>query len=71
MTDDLEQRRKAYDRRQRAWVCLVFGVLIVWAPGLGLLGQESTGLKLLGTVFVGLGSALVIAALVLFQRPRP
>lgn len=71
MSDDLEQQRKAHDRRQRAWVCLVVGLLVVWAPGLGFLGQDATVLKVLGTVFVGLGSALVIAGLVLFQRPRP
>lgn len=71
MSDDVKQRRKTYDRRQRAWVCLVIGLLVVWAPGFGLLGQDGTALKVLGTVFVGLGSALVVAGLVLFQKPRP
>lgn len=70
MSDELEERRTAHDRRQRAWTFLVLGALIAWISFAGV-GQAAVGWKVVGYIGVVAGVAGVAAGLVLFQKPRP
>lgn len=66
----IEEQRKAYDRRQRAWVFFVIGALVGWV-GLAGFGSEVFVWKAIGlAVFLG-GIASVVYGITLFQRPRP
>ena len=66
----IEEQRKAYDRRQRAWVYLVIGALVGWGA-IGGVGSDSAIWRVVGiAVFCG-ALASVIYGLILFQKPRP
>lgn len=70
MSDDVEARRAAYDRRQRAWTFLVLGLLLAWLSFIGV-QAEATVWQVVGFLGVAAGVAGAIWGVVLFQKPRP
>lgn len=66
----IEQQRSRHDRRARAWVYLVLGLLAAWV-GLGI-GTQAPGVwGFLGWVIVVVAVAAVVFGLWLFQPRRP
>lgn len=64
------QHRAAYDRRQRAWVFAVLGLLAAWV-GLGVVAQDAAVWKVVGAALVTGGLLAVARGITLFQQPRP
>lgn len=66
----IEEQRKAYDRRQKAWVYLVLGALVGWAA-LGGATSDSTLWRVVGIAAFCGALASVIYGVTLFQKSRP
>lgn len=66
----IEEQRKAYDRRQRAWVYLVLGFFAT-APGWTGIGSERLMWNVVGFALLLGGIAAMAFGIALFRRPRP
>lgn len=69
-TESIEAQREAHDRRQRAWVYLVLGVLVSFFGWGGIKAESSVWNLVGGAVFLG-AAASVTYGLILFQKRRP
>lgn len=68
-TDSRTPEQVAHDRRSRAWVFLVLGLLAAWIT-LGM-GTSDGAWQIPGWILFCGAVAAVIRGLVLFQKPRP
>lgn len=66
----IEEQRKAYDRRQRAWVFFVIGAIVGYVGISGFTAETLTWQAIGLVAFLG-GIASVVYGITLFQRPRP
>lgn len=66
----IEEQRQEFDRRQRAWVFIVIGLLVAWVSTTGL-GSDALHWNVAGYVGVVGGLAAVTYGLILFQKRRP
>lgn len=66
-----QQKSAAVRLRERAWILLVFGVLVGWLVGFGGIGADSTALNVLGYVGIVTGIGMIAWAVWLFTNRRP
>ena len=66
----IEERRQEFDRRQRAWVFIVIGLLVAWISTTGM-GSAAVAWNVVGYVGVVGGLGAVTYGLILFQKRRP
>lgn len=66
----LEQQRREFDRRQRAWVFIVIGLLVAWLSLSGF-SAETLVWNVVGYVAFLAGLASTTFGVILFQKRRP
>lgn len=66
----IEHQRQEYDRRQRAWVYIVIGLLVAWLSLSGF-SAETLVWNVVGYVAFLAGLASVTFGVILFQKRRP
>jgi len=66
-----QEKPTAVRLRERAWILLVFGVLVGWLVGIGGISADSTALNVLGYAGIIVGVGMVAWAVWLFTNRRP